>query len=454
MKSLYQWILLASSALLYGLALIMSPSWWWLSFICFAPLFYLGSQQNLTFKEGFFYCALLWTLGGAGIIQTLYILGSGPFLIRILPSVSIVLIQALVGGFWFFGTSLFLTKIQIRSPYLRIGWWMVTTVLYFYWVIHLSLSMFDYWEGYFLLYPLLPLAEYPAALSWMPLLGKGPLMWLLLGTNAAMTIPFITDTTIIRWGAPLLGTLPWVIQAVSAPERKNPPAWVDRVAAIHKKFVSVPTPMDAAQEIQKDIKKILSRYPQVEVVLFPESSLYKLNLDTSRELATYWNSTELGKPLSLVIGASKWEEATNRNTLYWVYDGIVQGSFNKRHAMAVTETIGWYRIPFLKKLFHEDNDLVQASTNPRMPFPLLPEVSFIPYICSELFFNDTPDDHYPQAIITELANDYWAKSTYIRHLMFLSARFKAIEWQRPIIYVSFYHNGFLDTEGTITPLHR
>jgi apolipoprotein N-acyltransferase len=314
--------------------------------------------------------------------------------------------------------------------------------------------MFDYWEGYFLLYPLLPLAEYPAVLSLMPLLGKGPLMVLLLGTNAAMTIPFITQHTIIRWGAPLLGILPWVIQGVSAPARKTPPAWLDRIAAIHKKFVSVPTPMHAAEEIQKDVIRILQSYPHVEVVLFPESSLYKLNLDTSRELATYWNHKAIGKPISLLIGAIKWEEAINRNTIYWVYDGTVKESFNKRHAMAVTEAIGWYRIPFLKRLFHENHELVEASTNPRVPFPLLPDVSFIPYICSELFFNDTPDDQYPQAIITELANDYWAKSTYIRHLMFLAARFKAIEWQRPIIYVSYYHNGFLDTEGTITPLHR
>ena len=36
--------------------------------------------------------------------------------------------------------------------------------------------------------------------------------------------------------------------------------------------------------------------------------------------------------------------------------------------------------------------------------------------------------------------------------MFLAARFKAIAWQRPIVYVSYYNKGFLDTDGTITPL--
>ncbi len=98
-------MILASSALVYGLALIMSPSLWWGSFICFVPLFYLGSRQNLTFKDGFFYSALLWALGGAGILQTLFLLGIGPVWARIIPSIVILIIQGFFGGVWFYLTS-------------------------------------------------------------------------------------------------------------------------------------------------------------------------------------------------------------------------------------------------------------------------------------------------------------------------------------------------------------
>ena len=199
-----KWMILASSALIFGLALIISPYLWWGSFICFVPLFYLGSQHPLSFKDGFFYSGLLWGIGGFGILQTLFLIGTGPLWIRIIPSIAIVLIQAFFGGLWVWSTSTFLSRAQIDSPYLRLVLWTFTTGLYFYWVIHLSLGMFNTWEGYFLLYPLLPLAEQPALLSLMPLLGKGILMWLLLFTNAAFTLSLLTRSIVLKILSPFL----------------------------------------------------------------------------------------------------------------------------------------------------------------------------------------------------------------------------------------------------------
>ncbi len=452
MTTVTKWMILASSALVYALALIISPYLWWGSFICFVPLFYLGSRQALTFKDGFFYSGLLWGIGGFGILQTLFLIGTGPLWMRIIPSIAIVLIQAFFGGLWVWSTSTFLSRAQIDSPYSRLVLWTLTTGLYFYWVIHLSLGMFNTWEGYFLLYPLLPLAEQPALLSLMPLLGKGILMWALLFTNAAFTLSLLTQSIVLKILSPLIGMLPWIVNIAYAQPPKAAPLWLKKIAAIQRKFVPTPLPMSEVEGLQDDITKLLQRYPDLEVVMLPESSMTRLNLDTARELATYWDAQSVGKPISMLIGAYKWENDIYRNTVYWIYDGQIRGSFNKRHTMAVTETMGWYNMSFLQSMFHESYALVKASINPRLPFPLLKEVSFVPYVCSELFFNDSPDDQYPNAVITELSNDFWAKSTYIRHLMFLAARFKAIAWQRPIVYVSYYNKGFLDTDGTISPL--
>lgn len=447
-----RWVILASSALVYGLALIMSPALWWCSFICFVPLFLLGARHPLTFKEGFFYSGLLWALGGIGILQTLFILGTGPLWVRIIPSIAIVLIQAFFGGLWFFLTSTFLSRALISSPYQRLGIWVLTTGLYFYWVIHLSLSMFDYWEGYFLLYPLLPLAEYPALLSWMPVTGKGILMWFLLLSNAAFTLPMLTNNSLIRFLCPLIGIVPWVLQIAFAQPPQTPPDWVHKVAVIQKKFFPVPQPMESIEKIKDTIKDLITAYADLELFILPESSLTRLNLDTARELATYWDTQSIGKPVTILLGAFKWEHEVYRNTVYWISEGQIQGSFNKRHTMAVTESVGWYNMSFLRTLFHGRGPIVEPSSNPRVPFPLLPEMSFVPYVCSELFFNNQPDDQYPQTVIAELSNDFWAKSAYIRHLMYLAARFKAIEWQRPILYASYYYKGFIDTDGTRTPL--
>ncbi len=312
--------------------------------------------------------------------------------------------------------------------------------------------MFNYWEGYFLLYPLLPLAEQPALLSWMPVLGKGILMWFLLLTNAAFTIPLLTKSTLLRCICPLIGMLPWVLQCMSAKPPQTPPQWLHKVATLQKKFLPVPQPMASIEAIKDDIRSLIAKYPDLEVVILPESSLFKLNLDTARELATYWDTESLGKPIQILVGAFKWEDDQYRNTVYWISDGQIKESFNKRHTMAVTESISWYNVSFIRTLFHGVGPIVQPSTNPRVPFAVLPGVALVPYVCSELFFSDSPDDQYPDAVIAELSNDFWAKSAYIRHLMYLAARFKAIEWQRPILYISYYYKGFLDTDGTITTL--
>jgi len=446
-----KWILLASSAIVYGLALIMSPTFWWCSFICFVPFFYLGSQRNLSYREGFFYSALLWAIGGAGILQTLFLLGQGPLWFRLIAPIGIVLIQALIGGFWFLATSWFLKRTRITIPYARLGILILSTCIYFYYVIHLSLSMFNYWEGYFLLYPLLPLAEYPQVLSAMPFLGKGILLWLLLITNALFTLPWLTTNNLIRYLAPICGMLPWIIQVLIAPPAQKAPSWVRTIATIQKKYNPIPQPMHAIEAIQQDIRTLIQKYPDLDLVILPESALFRLNLDTARELATYWNTVSVQKPIHILLGAFKWENNLYRNTVYWIFDGTLQGSFNKRHPMAVTESVGWYNFSFLRTVFHGSSPTIAASDNPRIPFKIK-DVSYVPYVCSELFFNDKPDDHYPTSIITELSNDYWAKSGYIRRLMFLAGRFKAIEWQRPIIYVSYAYQGFIGKDGTISSL--
>ncbi len=453
MKLKNSWFLLASSALMYGLALMISPTLWWGSFICFVPLLYLGTQRALSYKQGFFYGALLWTIGGFGILKSLYTMSSGAVWVRLIPSILIVLIQAIFAGFWFLGTTYLLTKLSITNRIIRLAVWTLTTGLYFYWVIHLSLSMFNYWEGYFLMYPLLPLAEHPELLSWMPTVGKGVLLWILLATNAAFTIPFITKKKYLIWLAPLVGVLPWIISSITAPPKKDVPAWVASIAHIPKDYQLNTEMSYTAKVIQKDIKQVLKKYPDVKLIIFPESSFRRLNLDTAYELGEYWNRASLGTPVSLLVGAAKWEGPIYRNTVYWLEDGKIKGAFNKRHAMALAEEIkGWYNFSFLRALFHNSSPIVAASDNPRVPFKIFDDVSFIPYICSEIFFNDAPDDQHPDTVIAALCKDTWSSSAYIRYLMFLAARFKAIEWQRPIVYVSYDYNGYLDTDGTITPL--
>ena len=76
---------------------------------------------------------------------------------------------------------------------------------------------------------------------------------------------------------------------------------------------------------------------------------------------------------------------------------------------------------------------------------------FVPYICSELFFNEYPDDNYHDTPILVLVNDsvflQHACSRYICNELQMLARFKAVQWQREIVYVSYSQSFYCGKDG-------
>jgi hypothetical protein len=87
-----------------------------------------------------------------------------------------------------------------------------------------------------------------------------------------------------------------------------------------------------------------------------------------------------------------------------------------------------------------------VSSCERVQLALLENVIFIPYICSELFFNELPDDCCKNDPIIAVINDLLFP-TYMQKLLVLLARFKAIQWQRDIVYVSYTQSLFIDQWG-------
>jgi hypothetical protein len=152
-----------------------------------------------------------------------------------------------------------------------------------------------------------------------------------------------------------------------------------------------------------------------------------------------------------VVG-SFFDDAHNcyRNSCYWIKHGILQQRFDKRHAMILVE-----RIPqlcsanMLKNMYFNQMPEIVPSCNIRPCITLSDTLRVVPYLCSELFFNEYPDDHYDCTILL-LANDTWTPARYIRHLMYLAVRFKAIQWQRTIIYVSYYYAVVCDKYGHVS----
>lgn len=450
MDSYTKWLLLASSVLLYGLALMISSLFWWASFIFLIPLFYVGNISSISFKEAYLYGIFQWTVGAGGVLYSLIVLGQGPLYLRLIPSAFMVLYEAVFTALWLWGTLAFISHFSVKSFYWRMFLWMVTTCLYFYWVIHLSLSLLNTIEGYFLMNPLVPLAEYPQFLFFLPFLGKNFLLALLIFTNGLGALTLILPEHRIR--SLLLfsvALLPWILSILLAQQSMTAPLWVNAVFPLQKKYSATTELTPFAKEIQDVLRLALKKNPKTALVILPESSLDGIDFAQAHELGHYWNAQNIGRPISIVLGAFNWEKTSYRNTAYWIYDGKLQGQFYKRHVMAVTEGIGhWYNFSWLRTLYHPSPfSVVTASLNERPLWHLLPGVAMVPYICSELFFNSNPDDTHVHAPIIALCNDHWASLSSTRRLMFLTAVFKACEWQREIVYVAYDYQGYINKQG-------
>jgi len=156
----------------------------------------------------------------------------------------------------------------------------------------------------------------------------------------------------------------------------------------------------------------------------------------------------------VLAGAFRWEGDHFYNSVHWIYDGKLQNCFDKRHAMALTERLpSLFQFSFLKQSFFAKQPQVTPATKHKEIMHIDTEWSLVPYICSELFFNNYPDDNFGKAPIVAVCNDRLL-APYVAHLMFLAARCKATQWQRVIVYVSFLYQQVLMPSGHSAPLKR
>jgi hypothetical protein len=326
--------------------------------------------------------------------------------------------------------------------------WLVSVWLLFLSFDYVCLSVFNRVEGLFLLNPLLPIAECVPLLKIMAYITKPGLLLLFFFIPWACVLGFIKN----KWAWVLcgvLGALIWFATCFIPARFTQVPAWLPSIGFITSSFYEVSDNQLAnapllGVAVKERVERLLRNQPQVRLVVLPESSLIQCPLTECEKALAYWTHAKLGKEIVLLAGAFRRDKKGLHNTLYQIQDGRIVDFFEKRHAMLLTEHIApWWDFGFLHDLYFSDWGLLAVSTNERKPLKLLPEQSFVPYICSELFFNQFPDDTYPEMPIIVLCNDTWVKAPYIRRLMVLESRLKAVQWHRFILYVSFFYAAYM-----------
>jgi hypothetical protein len=441
------------SAICYTVPFFLSHHFWWLVFLFPVPLLYLTRTHNLSFIHGYVWGCAVFALHLSGGIYLIAHMAGNAWPVGVAMGIAMILYQALIPAFLFWGVTQFIIFFSIHNPILRLLLWTAVLWLFIIWVDWYSLWIFGVQEGYPLMHPLIVLAQKPELLCLLPMLGK------LLLTALFLLIPMsIVMLLCYKNGAALL-FLCTIVLFMNFSLIRGP-----RIGASAKSGVintlpcmvcsTTDDPKIIIQIIGNYLKKLVVQQPAIDIIIMPESAFNVSNFASLPELLQLWNKDGVGKALHIMFGASRWHNGNYYNSLHWIYDGKLQCCYDKRHAMLLSERLSmWMDNDFLRHIYFNERQPIATSLCERTQLVVSDDMVFVPYICSELFFAEVPDDNCEGVPILALVNDLLF-ATYIQKLLMFLARFKAIQWQRNIVYVSYAHSVFIDDCGRCTQINE
>ena len=453
MKKIH-WLLLVVSAVLYAVPFLLSAYLWWLIFAFPVALLYLVSVANVSFVHGYIWGCIFFGLHMSGGIYVVTCMAHDSWVVGVMLGLVMVLYQALFSGLVFCGVTKIISISSITSPVMRLLMWTIGIWVLIVWTDWYSLWIFGVKEGYPLMHPLIPLAQNPTLLCLLPIIGKQllTLFLLLVPASFVLLLRYKNNTGVFVFCSAIAF---WFICWWVGRAEIQRFCWQARIRTLpYMAHSCVDNPLVVVKVVGSKLQKIIADYPEAEIVIMPESAFNVSNFNDFPELLQLWNANNLGRAVHVVFGASRWHEDCYYNSLHWVYNGVLQNCYDKRHAMLVSERLSsWMNNKTMQRVYFSNDFPIAISLDKRIKLALLPDISFVPYICSELFFNEGPNDIYGESPIILVVNDSMFLGNwcvlYIQELLVLLARYKAIQWQRDIVYVSYGQSLFIDKHGLL-----
>lgn len=440
------------SGILCSIPFIEPTYLWPLIFIFPLPIFL--NQKTITqnaFLHGYIWGLINLSIQLSGINSALLTITNGPISIRIIIPLLLVCIQSLIPALLFFLGSKIIQHYSL-SNYIIILIQSAIFILFFLYFEYSCLWFTGTIEGYSLAHLIIPLMHLP---FFRLILAHSHHLIMLIFIMSIPTVCVLlwnkkkNKYIIIFLFCIFISTI-YAIQSFN-PKPKNPPAWISKIVALPFVFYVPHNMTFLMKAVAQELKKIVHRYPETSLVVMPESALYCSFLHL-KELTNLLSAKEVSKPLHFIAGSFSFSNNQYHNALYWIDNGILKNCYYKRHTMFLTERIPlWLRETFVEKIFFSQSPIIAQSMNQRPLLHITYEMKLVPYICSELFFNQKPDDSFEQYPILAITNDR-NFLPYISDLMVRHAQKIAVIWNRPIIYVSFLHHVYIDTDGNLFPL--
>ncbi len=432
-------ILLFLSALCYTLPFITPYTCWWLIFLFPALLFIALNTHKLHWLD---YCA--WGLFVSfmhilPLCDAMLYMTSGSIVLRLVPATALVVYVALYPITWLLATHSLLKQCTAFSK--KLFFWTISLWIYLLVVAYALFWFFGRCEGFVFANPLLPLAAHPTLLGvlhWVSL----PFALLMYCITTSTFTCCIIQRTRIAIVFLILSLIPWMFPIFLHQSTKSP-IWLSQIGHLPIMLPETISLERGATLICFELKQLKKEHPDLQLVILPESAW---NGTACTSIATIAPLQASSIP-DVIIGSFAQERDLRFNSLYWFHHGIRKQRIDKQHAVPFIERIPPGAAYLCNSLFFTKNAPITPASSTRRKIYINDQLIFVPYICSDLFCNNHPDQHFHNPILAS-CSDWWFRLSYFRQLMVLAARFRAIQWHNPLLYIAFHHAQYFDQYGT------
>ena len=416
------------SSLIY-LSAFIYPTYLYVGvFVFMIPL--IVTHNTLGFKEGYTWGLLFF--GGHFMWLASIVYNQGQGVMRMGAYFGLVAYFSLYSGFWLWFKQLldgYVSRIQNHNGKCVASCctWVISTVTFICLTCYCSMALFDCFEGYPLINPLLPLVSW----SWY----LEPIVY--LGTFSYWIIIVFVNVSIVSLYKKFdIKTLIFLMMLLGFPAlfyrysekiivKKDgifylQPTWNDR------KF----TPHQIFDAIGKQIDQLAMQHSNIKFVFIPESG-FPCNLLHWGKKLDRWTSL-LPDTTTIFIGAHRYHEGKVFNSLYQIQDGKIVQMYDKEHLMVCVERIPrWLSIS--SGLFTTDDCVFSYPMHDQSNLIM---AGFQPIICSELFYEKKKVVRGVPILF--VCNDSWLSLDYAQQLGKRSARLCSLQYRLPIVYVGAY----------------
>lgn len=423
----------------YTIPFINPSHLWWLIFLFPVFLFKALYHAKIRLIPLFVWSFIVSGIHLLPLADAIISMTSAPLMFQVLPTA----LSIFYGAFYPY-TFLVCSQSAMRLVSSMYGKLCIFTLAL--WAYLLSMEYLLFWvfgrvEGYTFSNPLLPLISLPTLLAALHWIGM-PWMLLWYSISTAPIILFIKHRSTTSLGVLLITALFWILPASIAPSYLSP-TWLKQVGHLP---IMIPETMSAergAMLIAHEIALLHVKHPGLQLVVMPESAWNGSALTSIPYLLAL---SKIAVP-HVIIGSFAGENDRYYNSLYWFLSGTQMDRFDKRHAVPYTERIPYGGRHLCNRLFFEKSPPLTTSTKPHIPIRITNTWHLVPYICSELFCNNSPYDPESTCPILATCNDWWFSMKWFQKLMLMTAQLRALQWNRPILYIAFHHAYYIDPAG-------